>query len=117
MKPPIESFLSPQGRAFTLADGTHSARWKEDPLWCDTFPILYEGKPAGKLFRSLSYGRTADGAPRWHATVRELYWNHAHDAPSSWRGGFDVAAFDTAEAATAAWSRSADEILGRVWEK
>lgn len=109
LPPPLDSFTSVGGRAFTIADGAHSSRYEADPLWFDTWPILFDGAPAGKLYRSLDYGRTADGQPRWHATIRELYWTHASGAPTG--VGFDVAAFDTAEQACAAWARSADQIL------
>ncbi len=109
MKPPVDTFTSPAGRAFTVGLGEHSERWPEDPLWDDTWPILHEGKPAGKLYRSLSYGRTTAGLPRWHASTRELFWAVADDAPIDI--GFDVAAFDTPEQALAAWALSADQIL------
>jgi hypothetical protein len=109
LRAPVASFTSPGGRAFTVGDGRHSGRWDGDSLWCDEWPVLLDGEQAGKLFRSLKYGTTADGQPRWHATIRQLYWDKAHDAPTGI--GFDVAAFDTAEQALAAWGRSADQIL------
>ena len=109
LAPPVTSFTSAGGRRFTLSRGVHEERWKGDSLWSDTWRILYEGVPAGKLFRSLSYGTGADGKPRWHATTRELFWGHASDAPTGI--GFDVAAFDTAKKALEAWGRSADQIL------
>jgi len=106
---PIKTFRSVGGREFTVGRGEHEERCKGDPLWSDTWPLLHEGRPAGKLFRSLNYGTTADGAPRWQASTRELFWSKASDAPTGI--GFDVAAFDTPEQALAAWGRSADEIL------
>jgi hypothetical protein len=109
LHPPLPAFTSPGGREFTIADGEHSARYDGDPLWFDVWPILYNGEFAGKLYRDTSYGTTADGAPRWHATTRDLYWSYASDAPTGI--GFDVAAFDSAEAACSAWARSADQIL------
>lgn len=109
LAPPVPTFQSRGGREFGVEGGEHDERWEGDPLWSDSWPIVYEGRPAGKLFRSLSYGTGATGAPRWHASTRELYWSKAPDAPTGI--GFDVAAFDTAEQALAAWARSADEIL------
>lgn len=106
---PLASFTSAGGRAFTIAPGTHSERWDGDSLWYDEWPILFDGEPAGKLYRDLKYGVTPSGDPRWHATTRALYWSHAADAPTGI--GFDVAAFDSAEDACAAWARSADQIL------
>lgn len=109
LPPPLASFTSAGGRAFTIAPGEHSARYDGDPLWSDGWAILFDGKPAGRLYRSLRYGTTTDGAPRWHASTRALYWAHASDAPTGI--GFDVAAFDSAGEACAAWARSADQIL------
>ncbi len=109
LEPPIASFTSKAGRTFTVEAGEHSERWPEDPLWSDIWPIHFEGQAAGKLYRNLSYGKTAEGLPRWQATTRELFWTRASDAPTGI--GFDVAAFDTAEQAFAAWARSADQIL------
>jgi hypothetical protein len=109
LDPPVADFKSAGGRSFTAADGQRSERWTGDPLWVDAWPILFDGAEAGTLYRSLSYGTTADGAPRWHASTRKLYWAKASDAPTGI--GFDVAAFDSAEDALAAWSRSADQIL------
>jgi hypothetical protein len=109
MKPPVATFTSEAGRVFTIDRGEHSERFHGDTLWTDTWPILHEGQPAGKLFRNLNYGKTAAGLPRWQATTRELYWAKASDAPTG--VGFDVAAFDTAEEAVAAWAQSADQIL------
>jgi hypothetical protein len=102
-------FTSPAGRAFTVGPGEHTERWPGDPLWHDAWPILHEGKPAGRLYRDLSYGRTEAGLPRWYATTRELYWAKASDAPIG--VGFDVAAFDSALEGLASWGRSADQIL------
>jgi len=96
------------GRSFTVGRGVHWERYVGDPMWSDTFPILFQGEQAGKLFRSVSYGTTR-GKPRWHASISELRGPHLNDLP---RGiGFDVAAFDTAEGALEAWARSADQIL------
>jgi hypothetical protein len=107
---PINSFTSVGGRRLTLSRGERRPeRFPGDTIWCDSFPILYEGKRAGLLFRSLNYGRTAKGKPRWHASTRELYWTYAADAPTG--VGFDVAAFDSARECLAAWGRSADQIL------
>lgn len=110
---PINAFTTPGGRRFTLSRGTHSERFAGDTLWGDSFPILYDGKRAGLLFRSLSYGVTKAGKPRWHASTRNLYWTHAPGAPTGI--GFDVAAFDSARECLAAWGRSADQILD--WEE
>lgn len=109
MRSPVASFTSAGGRTFTVGEGEHEERFPLDTLWSDTYPILLDGKPAGKLFCSDRYGRTCGNLPRWHASTRELYWSKAADAPTGI--GFDVAAFDTAEAACAAWARSADQIL------
>ena len=108
LPPPVDSFTSTGGRTFTIATGAHEERWDGDALWADVWSILHDGIAAGKLYRSLSYGVTASGEPRWHATARELFWNRAPDAPTGI--GYDVAAFDTAEEALAAWGRSADQI-------
>jgi hypothetical protein len=111
---PINSFTSAKGRRFTLSRGERRPeRFPGDTIGYDSFPILYEGKRAGLLFRSLNYGRTAKGKPRWHASTRELYWTYAADAPTG--VGFDVAAFDSARECLAAWGRSADQILD--WEE
>jgi hypothetical protein len=110
---PANSFLSIGGRRFTLTRGEHLTRSPTDPLWSDHFPILFKGKRAGILIRSLTYGTTAAGKPRWHASTRELYWTHSPDAPTGI--GFDVSAFDTAREALIAWGRSADQILD--WEE
>lgn len=104
-----EIFKSAGGRSFTLGDGVHSSRFAGDKLWSDCWPIFFDGKPAGKLFRNLNYGTTKTGEPRWQATIRELYWKFVSDAPVG--VGFDVAAFDTPSEALAAWGRSADQIL------
>lgn len=110
IQPPLTSFVSPGGRTFTVEPGEHWERFPDDNLWHDGFPILFEGKPAGKLYRSESYGRTAKGDPRWQASTRDLFWTaDVRDAPTGI--GFDVAAFDTAEACLVAWGRSADQIL------
>ena len=109
VKTPVQSFKTKGGRTFTVGDGTHDERYKGDPLWSDCFPILLDGKPAGKLFWNENYGKTVDGKPRWQASTRELYWSKAADAPTG--VGFDVSAFDTAEECLKAWGRSADEIL------
>lgn len=109
LAPPVASFTSPGGRRFTVARGLHEERFKGDTLWSDKWPILYNGKQAGKLFRNLNYGTGAGGHPRWQATIRELFWTHAAYAPTG--VGFDVAAFDTAKEALVAWARSADQIL------
>jgi len=105
---PVKSFQSHGGRSFTVGRGAHWERYVGDPLWSDTFPILFQDEPAGKLFRSLSYGAVR-GTPRWHASISELRGPHLSELP---RGiGYDVAAFDTAEEALEAWAASADQIL------
>ena len=106
---PVETFSSVGGRQFTVAEGTHTERYSDDPLWCDSWPILFNGEPAGQLYRNLSYGLGPTGLPRWQASTRKLYWAYAEDAP---RGiGFDVAGLDTAAECLAAWANSADQIL------
>lgn len=110
---PVNSFVSVGSRRFTLSRGEHLARSTTDPLWSDQWPILFKGKRAGTLIRDLSYGLTADGKPRWRASIRELYWSRASDAPTGI--GFDVSAFDTAREALVAWGHSADQILD--WEE
>lgn len=110
---PPASLESDKGRLFIIGGGEHHERYHGDPQWSQLWPISYDGKPAGKLYCNESYGKTADGKPRWQATTRELYWRYAADAPSG-PGvgiGYDVAAFDTPEEALAAWGRSADQIL------
>ncbi len=109
LPPPFNSFQSKGGRTFRINAGEHSERYIDDPLWSDSWPIEFDGKPAGILFRNLNYGLTADGKPRWQASTRALYWSRSVDAPTGI--GFDVAAFDTADEAVTAWARSADEIL------
>lgn len=109
MKPPVKEFKSPGNRRFTVGQGEHQGN---ETHWSDVWPILYRGKPAGQLFRNLNYGKTAKGQPRWQASTRELFWSLASDAPTGL--GFDVAAFDTAKEALAAWSRSADQLLDWV---
>lgn len=109
LAPPVQTFTSRGGRQFGVEAGEHDERWDGDPLWSDSWAIVYDGRPAGKLFRNLNYGTGPTGAPRWQASARELFWSKASDAPTGI--GFDVVAFDTAEQALAAWARSADEIL------
>lgn len=111
LPPPAESFQSERGRGFTLHSGTRWERWPEDPLWDETFPILYEGEDAGKLYRSESYGRTAAGLPKWHASITQLRWRIVSPSDLPMGHGYDVAAFDTAEECLHAWGRSADQIL------
>ena len=107
--PPVRSFTSPGGRRFTLRPGMCDGVWPGDPRRSISWRILYKRKDAGYLFRSAKYGLTADGQHRYTASTRSLYWRFADGAPTGI--GFDVAAFDTAGAALAAWGRSADEIL------
>lgn len=108
---------SKSGHTFVVLPPEHSpVRFPGDPLWCDTFEVTLDGHPAGKLFRSESYGRTADGEPRWHASIsglrnRLLKWGE--DGPTPYM--FDVAAFDTFEECFAAWARHADGLL--AWHK
>jgi hypothetical protein len=107
--PPVRSFRSDGGRTFTVERGLHWERYAGDPLWSDTFHILFRDDHAGKLFRSLSYGTTRAGKPRWHASISELRGRNLSDLP---RGiGFDVGPFDTVEETLAAWGQSADQIL------
>lgn len=106
--PPIASFES-KGRSFYLSGGRHVERFPDDARWFDEWPIMFEGEPAGRLFRSHDYGKTDGGLPRWHASITDLRWTKGRGAPTGI--GFDVAAFDTAEEALAAWGRSADQIL------
>ncbi len=104
------TFTSNGGRAFFIGEYSRcDERFQDDPLWSETWEVLHGGSLAGKLFRSVTYGRTANGEPRWHASATALWWARANDAPTGI--GFDVAAFDTPEQALAAWARSADEIL------
>lgn len=105
-------FTTVGGRRFTVGAGEHMERYQGDTLWSDHWPILLNEESAGTLFRSLNYGLGKTGEPRWQASTRGLYWSHAGDAPIGI--GFDVAAFDTANEALAAWGRSADQILD--WE-
>jgi len=100
---PPRSFTSAGGRAFTLGPANRST--PRDPRPGVLWPIFYNGAQAGKLFQDENYGPSKP----WHATIRELYWKHAADAPTG--VGFDVAAFATAEQALDAWGRSADQIL------
>jgi hypothetical protein len=114
---PLGAFTSPGGRAFDVSPGTRSERWAGDSLWSECWPICHGGVVAGKLFRDLNYGKTSAGEPRWHATIRELYWDTANGLGRLDLGrgiGYDVAAFDTAGEAVAAWARSADQILDRA---
>ena len=111
IKPP-PSFTTPGGRAFTLGRVEHSReRPPRDAHWSDTWPIFYEGKPAGSLWRSLNYGTTADGKPRWQGSLRELVWSGGAGGLPPTGIGFDVAAFDTPTEALAAWGRNADGVL------
>lgn len=102
---PARTFRSHGGRTFTVGpvQSTHP-HYEGDPHWSDLYPILYNGQPAGKLFRSASYGPDKP----WSATTRELYWKYA---PGVSGIGFDVAAFSTPQEALEAWGRSADQIL------
>ena len=105
-KAPAKRFKSPDGRTFTLGKMQRTPpRFEGDHLWTETWPILYKGDPAGKLFRSEKYRAPLE----WHASTRELYWKYARDAPTGI--GFDVAAFATPQEALTAWGRSADQIL------
>lgn len=106
LPPPTNSFTSAGGRVFQIGFGMHEERSKTDLFWTDSWPILFEGRPAGKLFRDLMYGRDV---PRWHASTRDLYWSKAADAPTGI--GFDVGVHDALEDAIADWGRRADEIL------
>ena len=108
LPPPAKSFKSQGGRSFTVSPGSHFERFKGDTVWHDEWPILHKGKPAGKLFRSLTYGLTEQGEPRWHASVSGLRWM-GDGVPD--RIGYDVAAFDTFKDAFEAWGHSADQIL------
>lgn len=112
LAPPVKSFTSPGGRVFTVGKGERDERWKGDPLWNDTWPILRDGKCVGKLFRNLNYGTTDAGKPRWQASLSELRWTTSMDAPTGL--GFDVSALDTAKEAVVAWGRNADELLDWV---
>lgn len=104
--PPVSYFKSPKGRPFTIREGSViEGRWGREETW----PILYQGKAAGKLFRNFSYGGGPHGTGRWQATTRELFWTH--DASGLKRGGYDVAAFDTVGECLRAWGFSADQIL------
>lgn len=106
------SYTSPKGRVFTLGPIEHEERWKGDPLWSDTINVLLDGAPAGKLFQSESYGKTANDEPRWHASLNGLRMKLLKWGESTPYGiGFDVAAFDTMEECLAAWSRNADGLL------
>lgn len=106
------SYTSPKGRVFTLGTAERWQRWEGDPLWSDTVPVSLDGEPAGKLFKSESYGKTANDEPRWHASLaplrnRLIGWGEK----TPYGLGFDVAAFDTLEECLAAWSRNADDVL------
>lgn len=107
---PPERFWSPGGREFAVGEGVRWERYPGDPLWRITYPILREGEEAGRLFRSEAYGRTRAGEGRWHASVQALRWATCGLGGPK-RGGYDVAAFDSAEECLLAWGRSADEIL------
>lgn len=114
LTPKEDRHVSPGGRVFytTLERplSTHHST-PEDETWS----ILYEGEPAGKLYRGDTYGHTSSGLPRWHASTRGLYWRHA-SAIFVAHIGFDVAAFDSAEEAMEAWLQSADQILD-CWDR
>ncbi len=99
VKPPVRSFLSKGGRVFTLEKGDKDAR--DGTCWM----ILYEGQPAGMLWRDSMYAAPLE----WHASTRQIFWRKANDAPVGI--GFDVAAFATVDEVLTAWARSADEIL------
>lgn len=104
--PPRRTFTSPGRRRFEIGPGEREeGRWGPETTW----PILYRGKPAGKLFQDSKYALTDDGQQRFHASTRQLFWTHATDAPTG--VGFDVAAFDTLDGVLVAWGRSADQIL------
>jgi hypothetical protein len=101
--------VTPGGRSFTLSRGEHWERFAGDTLWNDSWPIMFRGKQAGTLNCNTGYGLTAKGKPRWQASTRDLYWQHAADAPVGI--GFDVAGLDSASECLAAFARKADEIL------
>lgn len=106
---PVTEFTSPKGRRFTVGLSTHKRANAADAYGCDTFPILFDGQPAGAMFRTDNYGKAPSGDLRWHASMNPLRWKPFVELP---RGqGYDVAAFDTAAECLEAWARSADQII------
>lgn len=92
-------FTSPGGRRFTLA-----------PVFLshDEWDIFHKGKRAGSIWRTLNYGTTAEGKPRWSASLKEIVWS----GPLPPTGlGFDVVGCNAAAECLAQWGHNADEIL------
>jgi hypothetical protein len=81
----------------------------DDQLWSEMWPIHHSDVRAGMLYRSLNYGTTATGKPRWSGMTRDLYWGAG--SPKGIR--FDLPTFDSAEEALSAWSEVADDILNK----
>src|SRR5271156_3148625 len=108
LEPPLKRFTSPNGRTFTVGRGEHKARWPEDPLWSDSYPILRSKDQVGTLFRNMNYSRGSE-SPTWQASLSFLRWRTTFELP---RGvGFDIGPQKTAREALAAWGRNADEVL------
>lgn len=119
LEAPIEGFRSPGGRRFVVADGMADDRLVM-PSWRHDFRVYLmipgsEPKHVGDLYRSWTYGMTAEGEPRWCGSLSRMRWATTFDTP---RGcGYDVSAFDSVEACAEAWMRSADQILDHVKDK
>jgi hypothetical protein len=106
---PPKSFTSPGGRAFKLGRAEHvKPRYKGDTFWSDTWPIFLNGKEAGAVWRNLTYGTTAEGKPKWSASLTKLVWS----GPMPPTGlGFDVSGCDTAADCLAKFAHNADQVL------
>ena len=111
MKP--GTYVSAQGRTYVVGEPEQRVpRFEGDTLWCDTYPVTLDGEPAGKLFKSESYGLTTSGEPRWHASLADMRNRHLGWGEQTPYGlGFDVAAFDSIGECLAAWGRNADALL------
>lgn len=120
--PSVESFRSPGGRRFVLADAEADSRYAGDELWSHDFAVYLmlptpPGGPkhVGTIFRSWKYGITDAGMPRWTGSLSFLRWATTFNLPRDC--GYDVAAFDDVESCVAAWAKSADQILDHVKDK
>lgn len=99
VRAPISAFQSNGGRVFTITDGERvRGTWGPESTWL----IRFNGDLAGYLYRDSAYRAPLE----WHASTSPLRIRNGTS-----RGGFDVAAFRSAEECLVAWSRSADEIL------
>ena len=101
LSPPRKSFESPAHHRFEIGQGKRTESYPGDIHWLETWPILYEGKPAGTLSRNTAH--------KWGADARGLKKEYAPTGGSDL--GFDMFALDTADGAMAAFAAKADAIF------